>query len=76
MSMMTIATVLLFLLAVPAVLACAYLLLLTLLSARLPVQDPSKRDIKFDVIVPSHNESSIIAHTVASLKKIDWPAGH
>ena len=74
MSMMTIATVLLFLLAVPAVLACAYLLLLTLLSARLPVQDPSKRDIKFDVIVPSHNESSIIAHTVASLKKIDWPA--
>ncbi|GAC1630560.1 MAG: glycosyltransferase family 2 protein [Nevskia sp.] len=61
-------------LAVPAVLACAYLLLLTLLSARLPLPAPSSRRLRFDVVVPAHNEASIIARTVASLRRIDWPA--
>lgn len=74
MNLISIITIVLYLLAIPAVLACGYLLLLTLLSARLKPLLPAKRDLKFDVIVPAHNESSIIAHTVTSLKKIDWPA--
>jgi len=73
MSLMIAATVLLYLLAVPAVLACGYLFILTLLSAALKPQQPEQQELKFDVIVPAHNESSIISHTVASLKKIDWP---
>lgn len=67
-------TIIVWLLAIPAVLACGYLLILTLLSAKLPIPISNSRNIKFDVIVPAHNESTIIADTVASLKKIDWPA--
>src|SRR5690348_8590760 len=73
MTLMIVATILLYLLAVPAVLACGYLFILTLLSAALKPQHPKQKELKFDVIVPAHNESSIIAHTIASLKKIDWP---
>jgi 1,2-diacylglycerol 3-beta-glucosyltransferase len=58
---------------VPAVAACLYLLGLTLLSARLAALPPSKRKLRFDVIVPAHNEESVIAAAVASLKSIDWP---
>ena len=74
MTMMMLITLLLCLLAAPAVLACGYLLVLTLLSAEIAGRVPMKREIKFDVIVPAHNESTVITHTVASLKKIDWPA--
>jgi len=66
----------LFLIAVPAVGSCAYLLGLTLLSARLAQPQPRSRTIFFDVIVPAHNEAAIIERTVASLGKIDWPAEH
>ena len=65
---------LLWLLAVPAALACAYLLLLTLLSARLPVPACRARTLRFDVIVPAHNEAAGIARTVASVLAVDWPA--
>src|ERR1700730_3019269 len=58
---------------VPALAACLYLLGLTLLSAELPLLPPSKRKLRFDVIVPAHNEESVIAAAVASLKSIDWP---
>lgn len=61
------------LIAVPAVLCCAYLLLLTLLSARVPVPPASSRSLRFSVVVPAHNEASGIARTVASLRAIDWP---
>lgn len=74
MTVSNVITIIVWLLAIPAVLACGYLFMLTLLSAKLPIPASSSRRIKFDVIVPAHNESSIIAHTVASLKKIDWPA--
>ena len=30
--------------------------------------------MKFDVIVPAHNEAEVIERTVSSLRKIDWPA--
>jgi cellulose synthase/poly-beta-1,6-N-acetylglucosamine synthase-like glycosyltransferase len=61
-------------LGVPAVGASTYLLVLTLLSAALPVPPRSTRKLRFDVIVPAHNEESVIASVVASLKRIDWPS--
>jgi 1,2-diacylglycerol 3-beta-glucosyltransferase len=60
--------------AVPAVAACAYLLGLTVLSAKLARPAPSSRKLRFDVIVPAHNEESVIGAVVASLQGIDWPA--
>jgi cellulose synthase/poly-beta-1,6-N-acetylglucosamine synthase-like glycosyltransferase len=72
---MTYATyMLLIALAAPAVLACAYLLVLTLLSARAQPIRPRSRTLKFDVIVPAHNEAEVIERTVSSLRNIDWPA--
>jgi 1,2-diacylglycerol 3-beta-glucosyltransferase len=67
------AFVLLALLAIPAVIACGYLLILTLLSQRAKPPIPRSRTLKFDVIVPAHNEASVIERTVCSLRKIDWP---
>jgi 1,2-diacylglycerol 3-beta-glucosyltransferase len=64
----------LWVLAVPAVAACAYLLLLTLLSAAIPLPPPSSRKLRFDIIVPAHNEESVIAQVVQSAKSVDWPA--
>lgn len=52
---------------------CFYLLLLTLLSAKLPIPGRSSRRYRFDVIVPAHNESGGIARTVANLQRLDWP---
>ena len=65
--------VLLAVIAVPAVIACAYVLMLTLLSQRLPALIPSSRTLQFDIIVPAHDEASVIERTVSSLRKIDWP---
>jgi cellulose synthase/poly-beta-1,6-N-acetylglucosamine synthase-like glycosyltransferase len=61
------------LLALPATLSCVYLLVLTLLSGaqRRPAAPP--RALRFDIIVPAHNEESGIARTVASLNAVDWP---
>lgn len=65
--------VLLLIIAIPAVIACGYLLLLTALSQELEPMRPQSRTLKFDVIVPAHNEASVIERTVLSLRKIDWP---
>jgi cellulose synthase/poly-beta-1,6-N-acetylglucosamine synthase-like glycosyltransferase len=67
------AFVLLALIAIPAATACAYLLILTLLSQRVEPLIPRSKTLKFDVIVPAHNEASVIERTVCSLRKIDWP---
>jgi cellulose synthase/poly-beta-1,6-N-acetylglucosamine synthase-like glycosyltransferase len=64
---------LLLVLALPAVPSSAYLLLATLLSQRLPVRLPKANLLRFDIIVPAHNESGVIARTVASLRKVYWP---
>jgi cellulose synthase/poly-beta-1,6-N-acetylglucosamine synthase-like glycosyltransferase len=61
-------------LAIPAVLSSTYLLALTLLSSQARVKRSSRRQIFFDVVVPAHNESTVITRTVASLKALDWPA--
>jgi cellulose synthase/poly-beta-1,6-N-acetylglucosamine synthase-like glycosyltransferase len=58
----------------PAVLACLYLFVLTLLSAKAPLPPPSTREMRFDLIVPAHNEEAVIANVVRSLRGVDWPA--
>jgi cellulose synthase/poly-beta-1,6-N-acetylglucosamine synthase-like glycosyltransferase len=60
-------------LALPATFSCAYLALLTLLSWQLPSPGRSTRQLRFDVIVPAHNEEIGIARTVSSLLAMDWP---
>ncbi len=67
-------TVLLLLFGLPALACCAYLLALTLLSSRLPRPAASSRRLKFDVIVPAHDEELVIQRVVSSLLKLDWPA--
>lgn len=66
--------VLLLLIAIPAVMACAYLFVLTMLSRQLIPLSPSSRTLRFDIIVPAHDEASVIERTVSSLLKIDWPS--
>jgi cellulose synthase/poly-beta-1,6-N-acetylglucosamine synthase-like glycosyltransferase len=64
---------LLFCLAVPALLSCLYLLAMTLLSSRPPVPLVSSRALRFDLIIPAHNEMAIIERTIASLRGVNWP---
>jgi 1,2-diacylglycerol 3-beta-glucosyltransferase len=61
-------------LAVPAGIACAYLLIQTLMSGALPAVRRSARQLCFDIIVPAHNEQAVIAATISNLRKLDWPA--
>ena len=62
----------LLLVAVPATLSCLYLLVLTLMSATLALPSRSSRQLRFDIVVPAHNEASGIEATVRSLRAIDW----
>jgi cellulose synthase/poly-beta-1,6-N-acetylglucosamine synthase-like glycosyltransferase len=59
--------------ALPAIVSSLYLLLLTVLSAQLPQLPASRRQTRFDVIVPAYNEAAVIAHVVESIRRIDWP---
>jgi GT2 family glycosyltransferase len=59
--------------AVPVTAACAYLAALSA-AARPTAVAPARRAVRFDVIVPAHNESRGIAATVASLRALDYPA--
>ncbi|MDE2347921.1 MAG: glycosyltransferase family 2 protein [Gammaproteobacteria bacterium] len=61
------------LVALPVTVSSAYLLFLTLLSGSTKTPEPSTRSLRFDVIVPAHDEASVISHTVANLKTLDWP---
>ena len=72
--MTVIAHLVLLALALPAAAASLYLLVFTLLSAALPSVLSSSRRLRFDVIVPAHDEAAVIEAAVASLRKIDWPA--
>lgn len=72
--MIAAAAVALSLLALVGVPASAYLLLATVLSGRAPVPKPSSRTVKFDVLVPAHNELPVIERVVHSLRRLDWPA--
>lgn len=68
------ADVLLFVLGLPVVAACGYLLLLTLLSADKAAPPRVAPRLKFDIIVPAHNEEAGIARTVTNLSALDYPA--
>jgi len=71
-----LAHILLAAVALPVTLACLYLAALTLLSARLPRPEPRERTLRFDVLVPAHDESAVIVRTVQSLLALDWPREH
>lgn len=71
--MSLLADTVLLLIALPASLSCGYLLMLTLLSGKPKAPAASSRMLRFDVIVPAHNEAAIIGRTIASLSAIDWP---
>jgi cellulose synthase/poly-beta-1,6-N-acetylglucosamine synthase-like glycosyltransferase len=64
----------LFALALPAAAVSLYLFILTLLSRAPSVTPRSSRRLRFDVIVPAHNEAAAIESVVANLRKLDWPA--
>ena len=64
----------LLIIALPAVLCCAYLGIVTLLSWRPVTPRSSTRSLCFDVIVPAHDEAPVIARCIASVRKLDWPA--
>ena len=72
--MSALALPLLWILAVPAVGSSVYLLGLTLLSARNKPPPASTRAMRFDIIIPAHNEEAGIAAVVKSSLAIDWPA--
>jgi 1,2-diacylglycerol 3-beta-glucosyltransferase len=71
--MIAVLNLLLLLTGVPAAPACAYLALCTLLSARERPPSAAARRLRFDVFVPAHNEETVIARTVANLRRLDWP---
>jgi cellulose synthase/poly-beta-1,6-N-acetylglucosamine synthase-like glycosyltransferase len=72
--MTTIANLILLMLALPATAVSLYLMISTLLSHAPAAALRSSRRLRFDVIVPAHNEAAVIEGVVASLRKLDWPA--
>lgn len=60
-------------LGLPVLAAAGYLLLLTLLSGLRPAPPPRTPRLKFDIIIPAHNEEGGIARTVTNLSRLDWP---
>ena len=72
--MSALALPLLWIVALPAVGSSLYLLGLTLLSARNRPPPASQRAMRFDVIIPAHNEEAGIAAVVRSTLSLDWPA--
>ena len=59
--------------AIPVSIACGYLALLAACSQRTPPPAAGAPRIRFDIIVPAHDEESGIAETVRSLLSIDYP---
>jgi cellulose synthase/poly-beta-1,6-N-acetylglucosamine synthase-like glycosyltransferase len=47
--------------------------LLTVLSRRGPPREPRSQELRFDVVVPAHDEEAGIERTVRSLLALDWP---
>jgi cellulose synthase/poly-beta-1,6-N-acetylglucosamine synthase-like glycosyltransferase len=72
-SALNVLDVLVALLSVIALAPAAYLFLLTLLSRRRPAPVYGEPRLKFDLVVPAHDEEVGIADTVASLLAVDWP---
>jgi GT2 family glycosyltransferase len=69
----TLAEAVLLTLSAPTAGATAYLALLTALSRRPPAPRASAPHLRFDLVVPAHDEAEGIARTVESLLAIDYP---
>lgn len=59
--------------AIPVFLACSYLFLLALLARRRPEPAYGPPRLRFDIVVPAHDEESGVAMTVRSLLAMDYP---
>lgn len=70
---MSLAATLLLVGSLPVTLACGYLLLLTLSSRRTRAPAGPTPRLRFDLIVPAHNEEAGIAQTIESLLAVEWP---
>lgn len=66
-------SIILWFLSIPVAVASGYLLLLTLLSRRGAPPPPVEPRVRFDVVVPAHDEEQGIAATVGSLLAVDYP---
>lgn len=65
---------LLLLISLPGLLGIFYLFFLTLLSQRLEQSQPtSTPNYRFEIIIPAHNEESVIKRLLTNLKQLDWP---
>ena len=64
---------LLALLSLPVLACAAYLFLLVVASRRTPPPVCGEPHMRFDIVVPAHNEEQSIADTVQSLLAIDYP---
>ena len=71
---MTLVDVLLAAASLPALAASAYLAGLAVLARRTAPPAAAVPTLKYDVIVPAHNEEAEIAETVRSLRAVDYPA--
>ncbi len=60
--------------AIPFGLLALYLGLLTLLSGRRSPPAGAVPNLRFDLVVPAHDEEAHLAETLASLTALDWPA--
>jgi cellulose synthase/poly-beta-1,6-N-acetylglucosamine synthase-like glycosyltransferase len=72
--MIGLVSLLLLALAIPVAATSIYLLLLTLLSKAAAPPATSSRQLRFDVLVPAHDEAATIEAAVASLRALAWPA--
>jgi 1,2-diacylglycerol 3-beta-glucosyltransferase len=62
------------LIGLPVIFSAVYLMLVVCFSARaIPPACPD-RSLRFDVIIPAHNEAANIEATVTSARALDWPA--
>ena len=59
--------------ALPVVTATGYLVLLSLLSSRRRAPKGAEPHLRFDIVVPAHDEEQGIADTVSSLRSLDYP---
>jgi cellulose synthase/poly-beta-1,6-N-acetylglucosamine synthase-like glycosyltransferase len=73
MQLLPVANAALIILALPISLASGYLLVLALLSARGRPLTPRAPHLRFDIIVPAHDEEGGITATVQSLLAVDYP---
>jgi 1,2-diacylglycerol 3-beta-glucosyltransferase len=73
--MRILADILLTAAALPALAASLYLAALALLARRQPPPAAAPPRLRFDIVVPAHNEETEIAETVRSLRAVQYPAG-